>query len=222
MILHIPHSSRVIDGHIELENEQANLDYLTDTDTDILFSYWGCDIIKFPLSRFVCDVERLEKDEPMEKCGRGIIYRKDAFGNDIKRITPDELIYKMYHMHHNKLTMVVNRQLAYHENVVIVDCHSFTSFSEEDPDVCIGINSMHTPNKLIDLILGFFDKRGISTEIDDPYKGTMVTLIHMGNKNVQSVMIEINKNVYTNDVYSFEPIITKLLENINNYEWLYL
>ena len=82
MILHIPHASRELGGYVKLSNEKENLDYLTDTYADELF--WGGDRIKFPLSRFVCDVERLEHNEPMETKGQGIIYRKDVFGNDIE------------------------------------------------------------------------------------------------------------------------------------------
>jgi len=124
MILHIPHSSRELGGHIELNREQENLGYLTDTDTDILFD--GT-FIRFPLSRFVCDVERLRVNEPMDGQGQGIIYRKDCYGDSIIRHTSDEEIYKMYDDHHRKLTLEINHQLAYFENVVIVDCHSFPS-----------------------------------------------------------------------------------------------
>jgi N-formylglutamate deformylase len=214
MILHIPHSSRVIDGHIELDNEQANLDYLTDTGTDELFSYWGCDIIKFPLSRFVCDVERLEENEDMDLIGQGIIYRKDVFGNNIKRITPDEQIYEVYHEHHKKLNVTVNRQLAYYNNVIIVDCHSFTSNNNDDPYVCIGTDSIHTPMELVDIIEKHFDDIQIRTSINYPYMGTIIPYLHISNCNVKSVMIELNKNIIHKDLH-----INSLLEKISEYEW---
>lgn len=219
MILHIPHSSRKIDGHIELSNEKANLDYLTDTDTDIIFSYWGCDIIRFPLSRFVCDVERFEYNEPMETCGQGIIYRKDVFGDTIKRVTSDEDIYELYREHHKKLTFTVNRQLAYHENVIIVDCHSFTSHSSNDPEVCIGTDEFHTPYELIDIILNYFENKNIDAEANTPYRGTIIPFLHTSNGNVKSVMIELNKNIYKNNLDEFKQTIDTLLGIISDYEW---
>jgi N-formylglutamate amidohydrolase len=209
----------MIDNHIKLKNEYDNLNYLTDTDIDIIFSYWGCDIIKFPLSRFVCDVERLEHNEPMETCGQGIIYLKDAFGEDIERITPDEEIYKMYHDHHRKLTITVNRQLTYYNNVVIVDCHSFTSKNTYDPDICIGTDCLHTPTELIDIVSDYFDKCKFTIDINKPYKGTIVPSLHSSNNNVKSIMIEINKNVYMNRTTIFKNIIDRLLGEIDNYEW---
>ena len=224
MILHIPHSSRELSDYVTLDNEQGNLDYLTDTDVDELFWYEYCDMIKFPLSRFVCDVERLKVNEPMEFKGQGIIYRKDCYGNDIIRHTSDEEIYKMYDDHHRKLTLAINRQLAYYENVVIVDCHSFSSDVDEDVDedvdICVGTSDVHTPLKLVMIIVNHFHMEGLSVKINDPYSGTMVPEHHYGNCNVKSVMIEINKNVYINNyVYEFKPIITDLLEKINEYSW---
>ena len=50
---------------------------MTDWHTDILFNREDPRIksVVFPLSRFVCDVERLENDE-MEKIGQGICYER--------------------------------------------------------------------------------------------------------------------------------------------------
>jgi len=216
MILHIPHSSREIGVHIELDNEQANLDHLTDIYVNELFNYWGCDIISFPLSRFVCDVERLEHNDPMEVKDQGIIYRKDIFGNDINRITPDENIMKMYRNHYTKLNVTTNKQLCYYEYVIIIDCHTFASNDPSDPHVCIGVDETHTPDILIKMAEKHLQKNGLTTDINYPYKGTIIPSIHHSNNNVKSMMIEINRNIYTKDL---ENIIDTLLEEISNYEW---
>jgi len=214
MILHIPHSSRELGGYVKLSNEKENLDYLTDTYADELF--WGGDRIVFPLSRFVCDVERLKHNEPMEAKGQGIIYRKDVFDNDIERIISDEDVYKIYKEHHRKLNVTTNKQLAYYENIVIVDCHTFESKDESDPHVCIGTDDFHTPKDLISLIENHLQKDGLTTDINYPYEGTIVPSIHTSNCNVKSVMIEINRDEYDK---SLKNTIETLLEKISDYEW---
>ena len=224
MILHIPHSSRELGNYVKLTNEQGNLDYLTDTDVDELFWYEYCDIIKFSLSRFVCDVERLEEhNEPMEAKGQGIIYRKDVYGNDIIRHISDEDVYEMYNEHHRKLRLLVNKQLAYYENVVIVDCHTFTPNSsnggDPNPDICIGTDFQHTPLKLIKIVKGIFENRDLNVSIDSPYEGTIIPQSHIGNNNVKSIMIEVNKNVYTNNMSNAKLIINEVLDGIHEYSW---
>jgi N-formylglutamate deformylase len=214
MILHIPHASRELGNYIKLRNEKENLDYLTDTYADELF--WGGDRIKFPLSRFVCDVERLEHNEPMEAKGQGIIYRKDVFGNDIERMISDEDVYKMYKEYHKKLNITTNKQLAYHENIVIVDCHTFKSEDDNDPDVCVGADYLHTPKELVNLIENHLQKHGLTTDINYPYEGTIVPSVHTSNYNVKSVMIEINRDAYDENL---KNTIETLLEKISDYEW---
>ena len=216
MILHIPHSSRELGGHVELSNELRNLSYLTDTDVDMIFDD-GVPI-KFPFSRFVCDVERLKVNEPMDSKGQGIIYRKDCYGNGIIRHISDEDVYKMYDEHHRKLTLMINKQLAYIEHVVIVDCHSFPPDIAEDVDVCIGTDDIHTPVELVDLVVTHLLEKGVSVKINEPYGGTMVPEHHKDNPLVQSIMIDVNKKLYVNNMYEFKPIITELLEKINEYE----
>jgi len=216
MLLHIPHASRKIDGNIELLNEKENLDYLTDVDIDILFDGYS---IKFPYSRFVCDVERLKENEPMEKYGQGIIYRKDVYGNPIKRIISDDDVYRLYDEHHRLLNISVNRQLSLFKNVVIIDCHSFTSSNINDPNVCIGTDSFHTPKELIDIVSEYFYKHRISISFNKPYSGTIIPSNHINNINVKSIMLELNKNLYLGDVYGFKEIIDNLLMRIEHYEW---
>ena len=64
VILHIPHSSRVIPE--ELRNQfvlsddelSAELRLMTDAFTDELFTLPGATVVRFPFSRLVVDVER--------------------------------------------------------------------------------------------------------------------------------------------------------------------
>lgn len=213
MILHIPHASRKLDGHIELDDEQANLDYLTDTGVREIFECSANAIIEFPLSRFVCDVERLKNNEPMDQIGQGVIYRKDVFGNNIRRITPDNKIYKMYNDHHRKLTLAVNRSLSLFRIITIVDCHTFPS-NVSNVGVCIGTDVFHTPSNLRIMVVNHFEDIGMRVGINEPYGGAIIPTLHKNNEDVKSIMIDINKNVVNEQLY-----IESLMEKINEYEW---
>lgn len=220
MIIHCPHSSRKINGLIKFTNgkEKENLDFLTDTDIDYLFSHEFHNMIVFPFSRFVCDVERLPYDH-LESKGQGIIYRRDIFGEIIERNIPDAKVYELYKMHHKKLNKSVNYSLTLFPKVVIVDAHSFTSKNENDPDVCIGTDIFHTPPDLTDIVVNFFNNKDYIVKINDPYNGTMVSQLHyQKTKDVNSIMIELNKKIYINNKEEMRSIIGECLDKISEFE----
>jgi N-formylglutamate amidohydrolase len=222
MILHIPHSSRKIDNFINLEHEKENLDFLTDDRTDELF---GCDPFQliFPYSRFICDVERFRKNDPMEKIGQGVIYRKDIFGNNIERYISDKEVYKMYDEHHKKFTIKANFGLGLFSKIVIVDCHSFTPCNkyQSEIDICIGTDPFHTPDILSKFAKKYFIANGLSVSVNFPFSGCIVPYIHYRkNKDIISIMIEVNKKIYRYDA-GFEKtklILQELLEIISKWE----
>jgi len=95
----------------------------------------------------------------------------------------------------------------------------FPSDIDEDIDICIGTDAIHTPLKLIEITVNHFSEKGVSVKINEPYSGTMVPEHHKENVLVQSIMIEVNKKLYVNNMYKFKPIISDLLEKIDDYEW---
>jgi N-formylglutamate amidohydrolase len=53
---------------------------------------------------------------------------------------------------------------------------------------------------LIDLSISFFEEAGYSLGIDKPYRGSIVPMEHyQKNKNVQTIMLEINRKLYINE-----------------------
>jgi N-formylglutamate amidohydrolase len=65
------------------------------------------------------------------------------------------------------------------------------------PDFNIGTDGFHTSSILIDLSIDFFAQAGYSLGVDWPYRGTLVPMEHyQKNSNVQSIMLEINRNLY--------------------------
>lgn len=242
IILHIPHSSTIIpirEGFI-VNDEIIDKEVLklTDWHTEDLFFSEVHEMIVYPYSRIFCDPERFEDDnlEVMAKVGMGVLYEKSDSGTTIRKVNPklkDLIINNYYHKHHKQLTAAVNHQLKLFGKVLILDCHSFpNSPFERDlsqnpnrPDFNIGTDSFHTPKYLIDESISFFENKGYSLGIDWPYSGTIVPLLHyQKNKNVNSIMLEINRKLYMNEAnarktenyHAVKKVIGEYLQFLNS------
>ncbi|PKL85435.1 MAG: hypothetical protein CVV22_07700 [Ignavibacteriae bacterium HGW-Ignavibacteriae-1] len=217
LILHIPHSSTRIpirEGFIvskkELEEEILKL---TDWHTEDLFHSDEDDMIIADFSRIFCDAERFADDsqEIMSQFGMGVLYENSDDGEVIRTISPalrERILQGYYWRHHQKLSQSVNQQLKSFDKALIIDCHSFPSTplirdlhkKLNRPDFNIGTDSFHTPQKLIDIAVAYFEKAGYTVGIDNPYKGTIVPIEHYNKKqNVQSLMLEINRKLYMDE-----------------------
>jgi N-formylglutamate deformylase len=217
IILHVPHSSTTIplkDGYV-INNEAMTKEMLKLTDwyTDDMFQSDENVMIKADFSRIFCDPERFTDDsqEIMAQYGMGVLYEKNDDGELMRVVTPElrERILKDYYWpHHEKLSNAVNKQLQLFGKALILDCHSYPSKpfkrdlnkDSDRPDFNIGTDSFHTPKHLIEASKAFFENEGYTVGIDWPYKGSIVPLEHyQKNKNVQTIMLEINRALYLNE-----------------------
>jgi N-formylglutamate amidohydrolase len=222
MILHIPHASPVIPSkvlrtfRISPEELQRELIRLTDAFTDELFARAlpSTRAIIHPVSRFVVDPERFADDdqEPMAKKGMGAVYTHTTQGERLRLDLSSEerirLLAAYYLPHHEALTNAVSDVLEKSATCLILDCHSFPSLplpcdidqTPQRPDICIGTDPFHTPEWLADILIRLFQDRGYSVEENRPYCGTIVPTKFYGiNKNVMSVMIELNRRLYLDE-----------------------
>ena len=214
LILHIPHSSTNIpvkEGYC-VSDELLNQEILKLTDwyTDDLFENEIDSSIKAPFSRIFCDTERFSDDsqEIMAKYGMGVLYEKTDSGESLRIITPElrkHILDNYYWKHHKQLTASVQLQLEQFGRAKIVDCHSFPhqphrraiDQSGFRPDFNIGTDAFHTPQKWIKASVRFFEEKGYSLGVDQPYSGAIVPMpYYKKNKNVQSIMLEINRRLY--------------------------
>ena len=244
LILHIPHASTNIpffDGYIsDFKKINAEIVKITDWYTDDLFSTQNDDKLITPFSRVFCDVERFADDnlEKMSKFGMGVLYDKFDDGAIMREVSAKlrkTILKEYYWNHHNKLTNLVEKHLKTNESCLIVDCHSFPAKtlnralnkSAYRPDFNIGTDSFHTPKKLIELSVNFFESRGYSLGIDSPYSGTMVPITHYKKEaQVHSIMLEVNRKLYLNGetnikskhFKSTQQVVQSFLNTIRNYE----
>ena len=209
MILHIPHSSTYIPPNVSFLKNQIEDDIfrMTDWFTDELFEHENSDRIVCGVSRLVCDVERFVQDDPMEEYGMGVCYTHDSYGNLFRVYTDEEkdsIINQYYKPHHSLLTKTISRTLSFVDHAMIVDCHSFNDFPMPHnnydgarPDFCIGTDQYHTPQHVIDAMCDVLDFNEVSYQINVPFSGSIVPhQYYRKNKNVWSVMIEVNKKLY--------------------------
>ena len=245
IILHIPHASKHIpDKYLKYftlskKDLQFELLKMTDHFTDELFNVLGDNIhqIKFPISRLLVDVERFETDElePMFKVGMGCIYEKTHDGHSLKNVEhiKDELINKFYKTHHENFTKIVDAKLKKNNKVLIIDCHSFPKYplpyelnqSIDRPEICIGTDDFHTSEELKNSFGQLFEELNFTVKYNEPFKGSLVPLKFYNNdKSIQSIMIEVRRDLYMNErsseknnnFFEIKNILKKIVNKIEN------
>jgi len=221
MLLHIPHSQKHIPEeylqyfHLSDSDLDVELLKMTDHFTDQLFecSQSNCSEIIFPVSRLLVDPERfvMDADEPMSARGMGCIYEKTHDQNPLKdcRAIRQLLIDRYYETHHNQFTDLVNHELKQVGHSLIIDCHSFPKYpllyemdqKSDRAEICIGTDDFHTPHNLAVVVKEGFSKAGFSTALNEPFAGAIVPIEHYRkNKAVTSIMIEIRRDLYMDEV----------------------
>ena len=219
ILIHIPHSSYFIPAEYresfylsedDIFKEQLRM---TDSFTDKLFDIPHVEKLIFPISRLICDVERFrnEKDEEMTKQGMWVCYTKTSDCKPLKKVNArhkKEILNNYYDKHHFTFEKMVEQMLKENVQCLIIDAHSFSSAplpyelhsQNVRPDICIGTDDFHTPKKIAEYLYNAFSELGYKVGINNPFCGTIVPLkFYRKNKNVNSVMLEINRSLYMDE-----------------------
>lgn len=220
MLIHLPHSSLLVPPEIrkdillndrELEQEILSL---TDRYTNELFDFPGAVIHKSTVNRIVFDPERFrnDSDEEMARVGMGAIYTSTLNGRRLRDLSDslrEELMQQFYDPYHAELERKTAVQLEQFEKCLILDGHSFPQIplsfeldkNPDRPDICIGTSEFHTPPELTRLIAGYVRNNGLTLKLNSPFAGTMVPMkYYKKDKRVSSVMIEVNRKLYMDEV----------------------
>ncbi len=213
ILINVPHSSTYIPPE-ELEYFttpylQRELDAMTDHYCDDLYDT-GNDMIRFPISRLVCDPERFRDDseEIMASVGMGAVYTACSDGKELRTITAyhkEEILTRYYDPYHKELEDAVENKIKTYGKCLIIDGHSFPAVPlpyelDQDrnrPDICIGTDEYHTPPEIESMLYRYFTERGYTVEINRPFAGCIVPIkYYRMDKRIMSVMIEINRRLY--------------------------
>ena len=246
IVLHIPHASKYIPEeylkYFTLSKKDLEIEILKMTDhfTNELFdvSCHNIQLLKFPISRLLVDVERFERDELeiMSKVGMGCIYEKTHDGKSLKNVEhiKEELITNFYKIHHANFAKIVDKKLIKNNKVLIIDCHSFPKFplpyelnqNINRPEICIGTDNFHTSEKLKNLFIEFFKEFNFTIKFNDPFNGSIVPhKYYYKDRRVQSVMIEVRRDLYmdeqtekkSSNFNEIKNILKKIIIKICNY-----
>jgi len=195
IVLNIPHSS--VNGIFDTYGKWPRNPHFindcvnkwTDWYTDFLFATTNDKVVAvvFPLSRFVCDVERLDND-PLEQEGQGILYRHfGGYSRGMLSSTESKYLLKLRNDHLDKLR---NHLTPYS---VLIDCHSFPA-EQYDCDICIGFNDDQSYDEtLVNLVRRKFEEMHYKVSLNTPYSNSITPSTGFTYK---SLMIEVNKRVY--------------------------
>ncbi|MFD9333817.1 N-formylglutamate amidohydrolase [Streptomyces sp. NPDC060028] len=219
VILHVPHSSRVIPesvrGGIVLDDRalEQELDHITDSHTADIAAAAAAGSAVTPwqfvngLSRLVFDPERFpDEREEMLAVGMGAVYTHTTHR---ERLRPDgfdgrSLIDRCFHPYADAMTRAVGDRLEAAGRAVIIDVHSYPTEPLPyelhggglRPPICLGTDPFHTPAGLLAVAEKAFAGFG-GTGLDSPFAGTYVPLKYYGKDDrVGALMVEIRRDTY--------------------------
>lgn len=209
MIKHIPHAST----HIPYECKGFIGEPIDLSDKGVVEIFGTDDSLIFGVSRLVCDVERLEENEPMDDVGMGICYTHNANLEPMRIINDkDYIIEKYYRPHHKALEDMVTEELEKYGEAVIIDCHTYRREPwpyEKDiyrPEICIGFDK---PSWLSDYICTDLDLFDIGINV--PFNGSVKPLKYLNDDRVKSVMIEVRQDL---PIEKMKAVIQPMLDSI--------
>ena len=215
-LIHLPHCGTVIpdeyigDYFLSKNKLEENITQYADLYTDELYKplldRFGGVTNKF--SRLFVDPERFFDDtrERMAQFGLGWFYENSILEKiPLRDVNNKDSVAKYYKEHHEDLNNKTQEKLDLYGKCTIIDCHSFSNerywFHDQNlelPDICIGYDEEHADMELVQILKEEFNAYNVS--INTPYSGSIVpSRFYKKNKNVKSVMIEINKKLYLDD-----------------------
>ncbi|MFI5663494.1 N-formylglutamate amidohydrolase [Streptomyces sp. NPDC051684] len=223
VLLHVPHSSRLIPAHVRdglllhgaaLDRE---LDLITDAHTEVVAERAARAASLTPwrfvneCSRLVVDPERFpDEREEMRAVGMGAVYTRTTHREPLRPEPPadeDALLDTYFHPYARAMTRAVADRLAATGRAVVVDVHSYPSRAlpyelhgtDPRPEVCLGTDPFHTPDTLLAAAREAFAAYGDTAE-NTPFAGAYVPLEHYGKEpRVSALMLELRRDHYLDE-----------------------
>jgi len=210
ILVTIPHGSSFVP--VELRRLMRLTDFQikkqTDPFTDIIFDVPYAHVLKSRISRLVVDLNRAPDDIEMEHelSNRGVVVSVDIDGNPIYKTPP-------------VLETIVDRVKKYHDSFhdkidelkpqmrFMIDGHSMRSSTpvtkpnsgQERADIALGNRHYTTCSRAMTRhIMKFFEDRGFSVKINDPFTGRYIIGYHCSRSSFPGIQIEVNEKLFMN------------------------
>jgi N-formylglutamate deformylase len=229
VVLHVPHASTHVPDDarsgIVLDDAGLAAELLASTDHHTEALVGGLDrradgrvrTHVHRVSRLVVDPERFldPSREATESVGRGAVYTRGHDGRVLRDADDpgwpglrDALIAQHFVPHHAGIERMVADLLAQHGACTVIDVHSYPrdvqpyelDATGERPELCIGTDPAHTPPALVDVVTRAAADLGLGVALDTPFSGTFVPTPWLGDARVRSVMLEIRRDTYMDEV----------------------
>jgi N-formylglutamate deformylase len=173
------------------------------------------------LSRLVVDPERFldPEREVTEAVGRGAVYTRCVDGTLLRDDAAPhweevraDLIARHFIPYHAQVDRLVAQMVADHGHCTLIDVHSYPREAQPyelasgldpaapRPELCIGTDATHTPVWLLAGVEEVAHLLGIQTARDTPFAGTFVPGSWLGDGRVRSVMLEVRRDSYLDEV----------------------
>lgn len=239
VVFHAPHGSltvpdseinKFIIDHNRITEEHLHMsDKFTDKMAYELASFSNSSYFVNQISRLVCDPERfIGEEEEMESVGMGFAYTHGFDRNPIRKLSSKDkqnIFEKYYAPYASSFTHLVNQKMKTLDSLCIIDVHSYASIKlpyelhgdGERPEICIGFDSYHASEELIDSISEILGKN-YSIGLNSPFAGSYIPLEYYQKDNrISSIMIEIRRDTYMNETTGeiIEEKYSSLIDTLN-------
>ncbi len=221
LVLHVPHSSRVIPpdarSGILLDDAalEAELDAMTDAHAALIAAELAARLPLRPwqfvnrTSRLVVDPERFPdpEQEEMTAVGMGAVYTRTSHRQPLRDDDPThraDLIERYFDPYAAAMTDLVEERRQTVGRVLVIDIHSYPRHAlpyelhaaARRPALCLGVDERHTPADLVEAFTSAFD----DVVVNEPFAGCYLPLQHYGSStDVFGVMLEIRRDTYLRD-----------------------
>lgn len=235
VLVTIPHASFFVPQNLRKMMLLADFQIKKHCDqyTDQIYRVPNAHVVEAKLSRLVADVNRAPDDiELVYKLYHdGVVVKVDDFGAQIYKHPPKiEDIFdrvEQYHAPFHKEIDDLASQVKF-----LIDGHSYWSKTpsvHEDagkirPEISLGNRDFTTCSRqATSLVVQFFEKKGFSVAVNDPYPGKYVIGYHCSRKILPGFHIEIRRDLYMNEetlapypdkIQHFNALMTELVELI--------
>ncbi|MDP3976052.1 MAG: N-formylglutamate amidohydrolase [bacterium] len=211
ILITIPHCSFFVP--VELRRLMCLTDFdikaHSDLFTDQIFDVPAAHLVKAKISRLVADPNRAPDDILMEShlSADGVVVSVTEDGKPIYREPPNEAMIR---------ERVAKYHLGFHEEVdqlaprmkFLIDGHSLKSrgskmkddAGQQRADIVLGNRDYTTCDRQTTVkIYRFFQERGFSVKVNDPYSGKYVIGHHCSRRKLPGIQVEVNRKLYMNE-----------------------
>ncbi len=163
----------------------------------------GITVMQANYSRYVVDLNRALKPPLFGSFWSAVVPEQTAFKQDIylKKPSAEEVrsrIEQYYNPYYERLSEILERAIARHGKVYLLDLHSFMGLITDE--VCLGNAKGKTcTEKTLDIVNSSFLNQGYQVAVNKVFTGGNIVRHYGQQHNVEALQIEIRYPVYLPD-----------------------